>query len=104
MKLAIAAAVALAVACGGRAHLEPGYARSYRGQFAAQRARPPGAKPAVAAPGLDAQEASIIANSYRKSLAPKEERQYGAEPILVVAPPQRTSGHPQLPLPSVPKE
>jgi len=102
MKLAIAALVAFTVACGGRAHLEPGYSRSYRGQFAAQEARPPGAKPATAAPGLDAQEASIIANSYRKSLSPKEERQYGAEPILVVAPPQRAAGHPLLP--SVPKE
>jgi hypothetical protein len=102
MKLAIAAIAALAVGCGGRAHLEPGYARSYRGQFDLQRARPPGARPAVAAPGLDAQEASIIANGYRKSLSPKEERQYGAEPMLIVAPPQQRSALPLMP--SVPKE
>jgi hypothetical protein len=100
MKRALALA-ALATACCGRAHLEPGYGRSYYAQFALQRERTVPAR--KAAPGLDPQEASIIASTYRKSLAPKDERDVKAPPILVVAP-QQPGMAAQLPPPSVPKE
>jgi hypothetical protein len=100
MKRALTLA-ALATACCGRAHLEPGYGRSYHAQFAAQREKlAPGKK---AAPGLDPQEASIIASTYRKSLAPKDERDVKDSPMLVVTPQQRGMAA-QLPPPSVPKE
>ncbi len=91
----------LAVAGCGRAHLEPAYGRSYHEQFAQQVARP--AAPRKVASGLDPQEAAIIASSYRKSLAPKEERDVKDQPILVVTPQQRGMS-PQLPPPSVPRE
>lgn len=105
MKLAVAlAALALGLGCG-RAHLEPSHGRSYREQFAVQRDRAPGAKaPRPAPAGLDAQEASIIASTYRSGLAPKDARQVKEEPILVVAPPSQGMARPLLPLPSVPKE
>ncbi len=107
MKVALALALGLAAASSagcGRAHLEAGYGRSYRAQFAAQRDRPTGASPAAKnLTGLDAQEASIIAQTYRRSLAPKEVEEK-AQPILVVAPNQPGSAQPALPPPSVPKE
>ncbi|HSB20851.1 MAG TPA: hypothetical protein VLD85_12635 [Anaeromyxobacteraceae bacterium] len=104
MKLALAVTATLLAACGGRAHFEPAYGRSTRAQFAAQR-EPPGARPAKAATGLDAQEASIIASNYRRSLSPKEaQQQTKAEPVLVVAPQQQGGLRAMLPLPSVPKE
>jgi hypothetical protein len=56
----------------------------------------------VVQPGLDAQEAAIIAGAYQKSLAPKE-RAKEAEPVLLVAPSQ-ASPYPQALAPSVPKE
>jgi hypothetical protein len=93
--------VALATASCGRAHLEPGYGRSYHVQFALQREKLAPAR--KAASGLDPQEASIIASTYRKSLAPKDERDVKESPVLVVAPPQRGMAA-QLPAPSVPKE
>ncbi len=102
MKLPLALAATLLVGCtGGRAHIEPGYGRSYREQLSAQR-DPSGAKPAKAAPGLDAQEASIIAATYRTSLAPKEEKTQ-APPILVVEQ-QPGGGMLRALMPSVPKE
>lgn len=100
MKRALAL-IAFATASCGRAHLEPGYGASYHAQFAAQRERPGVVKKAAA--GLDPQEASIIATSYRKSLTPKDERDMKESPILVLAP-QQGGMTPQLPPPSVPKE
>jgi hypothetical protein len=105
MKLAAAVAftASLLAACGGRAHLEPAFGRSTWGQFAIQRARPAETAPTRAAPGLDAQEASIISTSYRQSLSPREAQLPSRpDPILVVAPRQPGSA-PALP-PSVPRE
>jgi hypothetical protein len=91
----------LAVAGCGRAHLEPGYGRSYHAQFSQQVASP--AAPRKVTSGLDPQEAAIIASTYRRSLAPKEEHDVKDQPILVVTPQQRGMA-PGLPPPSVPKE
>jgi hypothetical protein len=106
MKLALALVLGLvgAVSAGcGRAHLEAAHGRSYHDQFASQAERPANAKPAAkSVPGLDAQESSIIAASYRQSLAPKQDQEK-PQPILMVAPPQAASA--RVPLaPSVPKE
>lgn len=99
--IGIGIVAAFALACG-REHLAAGHGRAYREQFAIQQEKPKSTTKVT--PGLDAQEASIIASTYRASLAPKEERQrLKDEPILVVTPPQR-GATPQLPLPSVPKE
>jgi hypothetical protein len=84
-----------------RQHLEPAYGRSYREQFSLQRERSTSSTKVT--PGLDAQEASIIASTYRASLAPKGAQHVTEEPILVVAPQQRYTPS-SLPPPSVPKE
>ncbi len=102
MKLAPVLALALAAASTagcGRAHLSAAYGRSVHEQFAAQRERREVGK---AATGLDAQEASIIASTYRRSLAPRE-AQEKEQPILVVTPPQAGAARTTL-APSVPKE
>ncbi|HET6438325.1 MAG TPA: hypothetical protein VFG59_09705 [Anaeromyxobacter sp.] len=96
MKLSLALAVAL-LGCG-RAHLEPGFGRSFHAQFALQQQ--PTAKPVHAATGLDAQEASILARTYRRGLAPKEEEEK-EQPILVVTPSPQGPGR-VMPMPSVP--
>jgi len=99
MKLALVLALA-ALGCG-RAHLEPQYGRSYYAQFALQQEHPAGAKRVRATTGLDAQEASIIASTYRHGLAPKEGQEAKEQPILVVAPTQPGTGRTTL-MPSVP--
>ncbi len=102
MRTAVSFAMMVGLLAGcGRAHLDPAYGRAFREQFALQRERP--ASSTKVTPGLDAQEASIIASTYRASLAPKEAQRVSDEPILVVTPQQR-GAMPSLPPPSVPKE
>ena len=98
LSLALALA-ALAAGCG-RAHLSSNYGRSVRAQFAAQRQNTGSRQ---AGTGLDAQEASIIAQTYRRDLAPKGVTEK-EPPILLVAPSQPGAARAVLPPPSVPKE
>ncbi len=53
--------------------------------FLRQRIHPEGGKAASGAPGLDSQEAAIIADSYRTGLAPDGAR-VQEEPLLILAP------------------
>ncbi|HET6413654.1 MAG TPA: hypothetical protein VFG53_16455 [Anaeromyxobacter sp.] len=101
MKLALV--FSLVVLGCGRAHLEPAYGRSYHQQFALQQEHPPGSKRVRATTGLDAQEAAIIAGTYRHGLAPKEAQGTKEQPILVVAPtPPGTGTGKSTLMPSVP--
>ena len=99
MRLALVFSLAI-LGCG-RAHLEPAYGRSYHAQFALQQEHSAGAKRVRATTGLDAQEASIIASTYRHGLAPKEAQGMKEQPILVVAPAQPGTGRTTV-MPSVP--
>lgn len=100
---AVAAVVATGtLGCAGRAHLADSTGRSYQAAFAQQGAAPRGG---ITGPvtGLDSQEASIIARTYRGSLAPKVVRQaYGEQPILLLGPQAGESGT-RMPPPSVPR-
>jgi len=91
--------VAMALAACRQQHLIPGYGKSYDAAFQAQA--PQRKEPARAATGLDSQEAAIIAETYRTSLAPKEAKPK-QEPMLIVTPPSREV--PQKLAPSVPQE
>jgi hypothetical protein len=91
-------AVLLVAGCARRQHIIEGYGASYHAAFGTQ-APDRSSGPARAAPGLDSQEASIIAETYRKSLAP-EDQTAKEQPVLIVAPPSREQ-RPQL-APSVP--
>jgi hypothetical protein len=54
--------------------------------------------------GLDSQEAAIVARTYHKSLAPKDEKPSNEDEVILVGP-SNTSGMKAAPLaPSVPRE
>ena len=92
--------VATASGCSWRQqHLTRNYGQSYATAFAAQRVSAEKAAPAQAVTGLDSQEAAIICDTYRASLAPKGVAA-PEQPLLMIAP-QKAPG--KL-APSVPKE
>ncbi len=99
----VASMVLLTMAgCGWRKqHLTRAHGESYDGAFAAQRERV-GKAPAVAVTGLDAQEAAIISDGYRRGLAPKGSGSAKQESIILMAPPSTNQSY--KPAPSVPKE
>lgn len=103
MRTTLAATAALLAAAAlagcGIAHLNPAQGESYRKAFAVQQATP-SAEPRPPTPGLDTQEADVVARSYLASLSGKSKVE-APEPMLLVAPPQRAQATP-LP-PSVPK-
>jgi hypothetical protein len=93
--------------CASRAHLSEGHGRSYRDTLGRQAVNPEAGKQPVASKGLDPQEASVIAQSYRMSLAPKGEAMAGQEQMLMVAPTaQKAGGRPgdYMPPASVPQD
>ncbi len=92
--------VILAAGCS-RATLTPTHGQAYRSIFARQQTRPEASKPVDPAPGLDSQEATIIADSYRASLAPRG--QTPEESPVIVLTPQGQQGSAQRLAPSVPK-
>jgi hypothetical protein len=81
--LALALVVAAGAGCS-RAHLTPTHGQAYHGAFAAQDANPN--RKAKSVDGLDANEAAIIAGSYRRALAPKAESSPGQNQLLMMAP------------------
>jgi hypothetical protein len=103
---AVVSVVALGLAgCSGNPHLTREHGRSYRAFLERQAFHRAAATPPYqeAEKGLDAQEAAIVARSYRQGLAPKDARQ-GEEPqVLLVEQPTGHSGRPPL-APSVPKD
>jgi hypothetical protein len=102
--LALASLTLLLVGgCGGRAHLTDSYGRASRAAFTAQAADPnAGAKPHKL-PGLDAQEAHIVVGNYHRALTARGS-QTDDRGMLILAPPEKTSGQPYMPPPSVPEE
>ncbi|WP_242333430.1 MULTISPECIES: hypothetical protein [unclassified Anaeromyxobacter] len=99
--LVFTALAALAAGCA-REHLTETHGRAMREIFVAQQANP--GAPRVPAPaalnGLDSQEATIIAETYRKSLAPKGEKV--EEPQVLMLTPQTTRDRQRPLAPSVP--
>jgi hypothetical protein len=82
----------LAIAgCASRNHLTAGHGRSYHEVLARQAANPEAGSQPVASKGLDPQEAAVISQGYRASLAPKGQAAE-QEPILLVAPSAQKAG------------
>ena len=98
--LAAAALASLALGCA-RAHLQRSFGQSTEAALMQQAPARTGAKGAVS--GLDSEEAEIIADAYRRSLAPKEVK-VTEEPVIYVAPPSAYSARAPALAPSVPKE
>jgi hypothetical protein len=99
-KLAGVALVAVHAACASRAHMWEASGRSYSAALAQQAPQP---KTPVKGPvgGLDSQEAAIIAQTYRRGLAPKAAQPREA-PVLILGQPSAETGGYSLPPPSVP--
>ncbi len=96
------AALAAAAGCSGPGHMTRAHGRAYGAYF--QRQAASAGAHAQAEKGLDSEEAAIVADAYRKSLAPKGTREDEGSQVLLVAPPPR-GGQRAAPLaPSVPKE
>jgi hypothetical protein len=100
VKLAGVALVATLAACASRAHMWDASGRSYWAAFAQQT---PQLKAPLKGPvsGLDSQEAAIIAQTYRRGLAPKA-AQPREPPVLIVGQPSAETGGYSMPPPSVP--
>lgn len=97
----VAMALVTLAGCGWRKqHLTSTHGLSYDAAFDVQRERRD-KPPAVAATGLDAQEAAIISDTYRRGLIPQggTARQ---EPLILLSPAQQSPAY--VPPPSVPKE
>ncbi|HET6284643.1 MAG TPA: hypothetical protein VFH73_27045 [Polyangia bacterium] len=93
-----------AAACD-RTNLGANHGRAYRQLFARQAVDPlAGEKPRSARvfQGLDSQEASIVARTYRKGLAPKEAAEGQQAPMLMMAPRAGVRDTGNMPPPSVP--
>lgn len=95
-------AIIATTGCSRKQHLSEFHGKSFEAAFVSQRATAATAVTEGPVTGLDSQEAAIIADSYRNSLARKSEK-VAEEPILLVAPPSRERGAAAL-RPSVPKE
>ena len=96
-------AVALAAGCASRTHMTETQGRSYRAAF--QQQAPTKAKISGPVSGLDSQEATIIADSYRRSLAPRAVAQQRQDQLLLIGQQPIGGAAPSLmPVaPSVPK-
>jgi hypothetical protein len=91
-----------AAGCSGPRHMSRAHGVAYSEHFDRQVANP--AAQERAEKGLDSEEAAIVANAYRRSLAPKGTRENAQPEVLLVAPPP-AGGQRATPLaPSVPKD
>jgi hypothetical protein len=99
--------VVIAVGLGGcsSGHLTREHGRSYRAFLDRQAFRGAAATPPYkeAEKGLDAQEAAIVARSYRESLSPKDARPREEPQVLIMEQPAGYQARQPL-APSVPKE
>jgi hypothetical protein len=89
--------------CAGRAHMTPQYGHAYRQTLERQTVHPDAGERTARPSGLDTQEAAIIAQSYRSSLARKGQPVPQEAALLHVAP-SSGSGKDGLPPASVPPE
>ena len=98
--LLILSGLLLSAGCADRNNLTASHGQSYRQALSRQAANPQAGQEGPSK-GLDSQEAAVIANSYRTSLARKGEKP-PQETLLMVAPPTRTVDN--MPAASVPPE
>jgi hypothetical protein len=98
----LTSALVLGTGCASRLHLTENHGQSVNAAFSSQVANPGAGKSGRPVAGLDAQEASIVARNYRRSLltkgAPTNDDRGG---MLILAPNQ--TGQPYIPPPSVPE-
>jgi hypothetical protein len=82
MRLALLAAALLLAGCY-RTHMSPSFGAANRAAFAKQVIDPEAGSKAKPEGGLDSEEAAIISNSYRGSLAPAK-KETARPPMLLI--------------------
>jgi hypothetical protein len=97
---AVVLLTALTLGACNRAHLTASHGRAYHAAFVAQDANPD-RKGAQSVHGLDAQEAAIVAGSYRKALGPRSETPGAGNGQMLMINPQRGDNNVMM-QPSVP--
>jgi hypothetical protein len=97
----VAGLALLSVGCA-REHLSPAFGRANREAYAMQQVSAAEARPPPSMT-LDTQEASVISESYVRSLSGKGSTSEPG-PVLFVAPQRPGQGQPQQLAPSVPKQ
>jgi type IV pilus biogenesis protein CpaD/CtpE len=100
--IALLLAAVLGVGCASRTHLTANHGRSMRAAFAGQVANPQAGGRPHKLPGLDAQEAKIVTDNYRRAMSTK-----GAateDQGMVILAPSRGNQQPYMPPPSVPQK
>jgi hypothetical protein len=104
-KLGMLTVVTALLTLGGagcdRTYLTPTHGRAYRQIFAVQTVNPDRKADPNAVHGLDSQEASIIAHSYRKGLSPKDDSAVSQQQLLMYSP-RAGLRDTNMPPPSVP--
>jgi hypothetical protein len=101
----LATLLMVGVAACDRTTLGATHSRAYRDIFARQALDPgAGEKPRSARvfQGLDSQEASIVAKTYRKGLSPRESGEGQQAPMVLMAPRAGMRDTGNMPPPSVP--
>ena len=88
------------VGCSHGPRLTESHGRAYHQAFKTQPAHPEAARKARKLPGLDAQEAQIVAENYSRSLRVKETQRQD-QGLILMAPP--SNAQPYMPPPSVPE-
>lgn len=102
MTVWVALACAGALACSGHRSLTRDFGKANGSWWARQRVN----KDQISEPvtGLDSQEAAIVAQTYRRSLAPKDARTDAKPQVLILEEDERGRARPKALAPSVPKE
>jgi hypothetical protein len=76
-----------------RTHLHPSYGRATRRALRTQIIDPEAGARAKPTQGLDPEEAAIVAESYRKSLSPRQDDKAAARaPVLLLGPGMQAPG------------
>jgi type IV pilus biogenesis protein CpaD/CtpE len=104
IKVLVALALALAAqGCASRAHMSPNHGRAVASAKAAQLANPEAGRKPHRLPGFDAQEASLVAKTYRESLQPDKGTCNNDRGMVMLAAPSGQPQQPYIPPPSVPE-
>jgi len=108
IRLALAVALSsftpLFAGCASRAHLTPTHGRAYSEAFGRQTVNPHPTMDTRSTQGLDSQEASVVARSYRHSLAAHDSGDAANQSMVMTTPGAGAQAStPYLPPPSVPQ-
>jgi hypothetical protein len=96
-------ALVVGFGCARQTYLTPTHGRAYAEAFGHQTVNPnPIPTDGRDTQGLDSQEATAVARSYRRSLGANDSGEAGAAPMVIMSPGAGQPAAPYTPAPSVP--